>query len=54
VVREIRFRLRCFLPEELREWLLAAGFEQVDLLGAGGEALTPESWRLIAVARAPS
>jgi ubiquinone/menaquinone biosynthesis C-methylase UbiE len=53
-VREISFRLRCFLPEELREWLLAAGFEQVDLLGPGGEPLTPESRRLIAVARAPS
>jgi len=53
-VREVRFRVRCFLPDELREWLLAAGFEQVDLLGPGGEPLTPESRRLIAVARAPS
>jgi SAM-dependent methyltransferase len=53
-VREIRFRVRYFLPEELREWLLGVGFEQVDLLGPGGEPLTPESRRLIAVARAPS
>jgi ubiquinone/menaquinone biosynthesis C-methylase UbiE len=53
-VREIRFRLRLFLPEELREWLLAAGFQQVDLLGPTGELLTPESRRVIAVARAPS
>jgi ubiquinone/menaquinone biosynthesis C-methylase UbiE len=52
-VREIRFRVRCFLPEELREWLVGTGFEQVDLLGPGGEPLTPESRRLIAVARAP-
>jgi ubiquinone/menaquinone biosynthesis C-methylase UbiE len=53
-IREIRYRVRCFLPEELREWLLAAGFEQVDLLGPGGEPLSPGSPRLIAVARAPS
>jgi len=54
VVREIRFRVRCFLPEELREWLLEAGFAEVELLGPDGAALTPEARRLIAVARAPS
>ena len=53
VVREIRFRVRLFLPEELREWLLSAGFEQVDLLGPASEPLTPESRRIIAVAQAP-
>ena len=53
-VREIRFRVRCFLPEEIRDWLLAAGFGQVDLLGPEGEPFTPASRRLIAVARAPS
>lgn len=53
-VREIDYRMRCFMPDELREWLLAAGFDQVELLGDGGEPLTPESRRLIAVARAPS
>jgi len=51
-VREIRYRVRFFMPDELREWLLAAGFERVDLLGPGGEPLTPESRRVIAVARA--
>jgi SAM-dependent methyltransferase len=53
-VREIRFRVRYFLPEELREWLFAAGFDEVDLLGPGGEPMTPGSRRVIAVARAPS
>jgi SAM-dependent methyltransferase len=53
-VREIHYRVRCFLPDELRDWLLAAGFERVELLGADGEPFTPESRRVIAVARAPS
>ena len=53
-VREIGFRVRCFMPDELREWLLGAGFEQVELLGADGEPFAPQSRRLIAVARAPS
>jgi SAM-dependent methyltransferase len=53
-VREIRFSIRYFLPEELREWLIAAGFGQVELLGPAGEPLTAESRRVIAVARAPS
>jgi ubiquinone/menaquinone biosynthesis C-methylase UbiE len=53
-VREIRFSVRYFLPEELREWLLAAGFQRVELFDGAGEPFTPESRRLIAVARAPS
>lgn len=53
-IREIRFSVRYFLPEELREWLLAAGFGQVDLFGPRGEPMSPESRRVIAVARAPS
>ena len=53
-VREIRFTVRYFLPHELREWLLAAGFGTVDLLGPAGEPFSPESRRVIAVARAPS
>jgi ubiquinone/menaquinone biosynthesis C-methylase UbiE len=54
VVREISFSVRYFPPEELREWLLAAGFAQVDLLGPGGEPFNSRSRRVIAVARAPS
>jgi ubiquinone/menaquinone biosynthesis C-methylase UbiE len=53
-VREIRYRVRMFSPDELREWLLAAGFEKLELFGYEGEPFTPESRRLIAVARAPA
>ena len=53
-VREIRFDIRYFLPEELSEWLLAAGFEQVELLGPAGEPFSVDSRRLVALARAPS
>jgi ubiquinone/menaquinone biosynthesis C-methylase UbiE len=53
-VREIRFDIRYFLPEELREWLLAAGFERIELLGAEGESFSLGSRRLVALARAPS
>ena len=53
-VREIRYRVRCFMPNELREWLLVAGFAEVELRGYEGEPFTPESRRVIAVARAPS
>lgn len=53
-VREIDYRVRCFMPDELREWLLAAGFGEVELRGQEGEPFTPESRRLIAVGRAPA
>lgn len=53
-VREIDYTVRVFMPEELREWLLAAGFERVELRGEDGEPLNVEHRRLIAVARAPS
>jgi len=53
-VREIEYRMRCFMPEELREWLLAAGFAEVELRGYEGEPFTPESRRVIAVGRAPA
>jgi ubiquinone/menaquinone biosynthesis C-methylase UbiE len=53
-VREIHYRVRCFMPDELREWLLAAGFDEVELRGNEGEPLPPESRRVIAVGRAPA
>jgi ubiquinone/menaquinone biosynthesis C-methylase UbiE len=53
-VREIRYRVRCLMPDELPEWLVAAGFEQVELRGHDGGPWTPESRRVIAVARAPA
>lgn len=54
MVREVDYRVRCFMPDELSEWLLEAGFAEVELLGEDGEPLRPESRRLIAVARAPA
>jgi ubiquinone/menaquinone biosynthesis C-methylase UbiE len=53
-VREIRYRVRCFLPDELREWLLAAGFAEVELQGVEGGPFTPDSRRVIAVGRVPA
>lgn len=53
-IREIRFSVRYFLPEEIREWLPTAGFQRVELCDGTGEPFTPKSRRLVAVARAPS
>jgi ubiquinone/menaquinone biosynthesis C-methylase UbiE len=53
-VHEIQYRVRCFMPDELREWLLAAGFAEVELRGFEGEPFTPESRRVIAIGRAPA
>lgn len=51
-VREIEYRVRVFMPDELREWLLAAGFERVELRGEDGEPLGAEHRRLVALAHA--
>jgi ubiquinone/menaquinone biosynthesis C-methylase UbiE len=53
-VREIRYSVRCLSPDELREWLVAAGFERVELLGEDGMPLTSESRRVIAVGQVPA
>ena len=37
---------------ELRDWLLAAGFERVEGYGQDGEQLTREHWRMVALAYA--
>jgi len=50
VVREIEYDVRLYPPEELRELALAAGFSRVDLLGMGGEPLTADDRRLVALA----
>lgn len=52
VVREFSYDVRLFMPAELRELLLEAGFTSVDLFGMTGEPLTAEDRRLVAVARA--
>jgi SAM-dependent methyltransferase len=52
--REISYDVRMYMPAELRGLLLDAGFADVDLLGIGGDPLTADARRLLAVARAPS
>ena len=51
-VREVDYEVRMYMPAELRELLLGAGFSRVELLGDDGSPLAPESRRLIAVAYA--
>jgi ubiquinone/menaquinone biosynthesis C-methylase UbiE len=51
-VREIEYDVRMYMPAELRELLLGAGFSRVELLGGDGKPLTSEARRLIAVAHA--
>jgi SAM-dependent methyltransferase len=54
-VRRFRFSVRFFTFTELRDWLLQAGFAEVDAYDKEtGETLTPESRRMIAVARKPA
>jgi hypothetical protein len=50
-VRRFHFSVRMFTFVELREWLLAAGFETVDGHGIEGEPLSLESRRMITVGR---
>jgi SAM-dependent methyltransferase len=51
-VREVEYEVRMYMPAEVRELLLAAGFARVELLGNDGQPLTADSRRLIAVAAA--
>lgn len=51
-VREVEYEVRMYMPAELRDLLLAAGFSHVDLLGNDGAPLSADSRRLIAVAHA--
>lgn len=50
-VRTTSFFVRAFIFAELRDWLLSAGFDQVDGYGETGEPLTVENRRMITVAR---
>jgi SAM-dependent methyltransferase len=52
VVRETPYSIRMFMPAELRDLLLGAGFERVELLGPEGGPLTSDDRRLIALAHA--
>ena len=51
-VRELPYSVRMFMPVELRELLLAAGFTSVELLGPSGEQVTVDDRRLVALAHA--
>jgi SAM-dependent methyltransferase len=51
-VREIEYEVRMYMPAELRELMLGAGFSRVELLGGDGRPLTSEARRLIAVGHA--
>jgi SAM-dependent methyltransferase len=50
-VRELSYDVRMYMPAELQALLLEAGFAEVELLGVGGEPLTADDRRLLAVAR---
>lgn len=50
-VRRVPYFVRLFTFPELRDWLLAAGFAQVDAYGDDGGPLTIDSRRLIVTAR---
>lgn len=52
VAREISYEVRMYMPAELRELLLAAGFARVELLNRDGEPLTLDDRRLIVLAHA--
>jgi SAM-dependent methyltransferase len=50
-IRRFEFSVRMFVAAELRDWLLEAGFVDVDVYDEVGEPLTIESRRMISVAR---
>ena len=50
-VRRIPYFVRTFTFTELRDWLLDAGFTSVEGYGEDGDPLTPESRRMITIAR---
>ncbi|OIQ86202.1 ubiquinone/menaquinone biosynthesis C-methyltransferase UbiE [mine drainage metagenome] len=49
-VRRARFFIRLPTPNEFVEWLLRAGFRDVELGDLDGRALTLQSWHMVAVA----
>jgi len=51
-VRRTLFTVRTFTAAELSDWLIAAGFAEVQVFGAEGEPFSRESTRLVVVARA--
>jgi SAM-dependent methyltransferase len=51
-VRETPYSIRMFMPVELCDLLVGAGFARVELLGPEGDPLTPDDRRVIALAHA--
>ena len=51
-VRELSYDVRMYMPVELRDLLLAAGFSRVDLVNREGEPLTADDRRLLVRAHA--
>ena len=49
-VRRARFFIRLPTPNELADWLLDAGFRDVELSDLDGRELTLQSWHMVAVA----
>ncbi|MBV9389314.1 MAG: class I SAM-dependent methyltransferase [Chroococcidiopsidaceae cyanobacterium CP_BM_ER_R8_30] len=49
-IRRMKFFVRLFTYPELRDWLLQAGFSQVEGYGKEGEPLALDSRRMVAVA----
>lgn len=49
-VRRFTFSVRMFIGAELKDWLLAAGFDSVDQVDHEGAALTAGSGRMVSVA----
>ncbi len=48
--RRFRFSVRMFIAAELRDWLLDAGFRQVEFFDHLGEPLSARSSRMVTVA----
>jgi SAM-dependent methyltransferase len=49
--RRFTFSVRMFMPVELRDWLLDAGFAAVDFYDGEGKPLTAQGRRMITIAR---
>jgi ubiquinone/menaquinone biosynthesis C-methylase UbiE len=53
-VRRFSYSVRMFIAVELKDWLVAAGFDSVDQLDYEGAALTAGSGRMVSVAHKAS
>jgi hypothetical protein len=49
--RRLSFSVRMFVAVELRNWLVEAGFGEIDFYDGAGDALTAQGRRMITIAR---